>query len=62
GRRPRILGRTLEPKHHLDQFVLAQLLQISPIHTVMDSDIVAHGKGVGKYRVPASLRGVILTP
>jgi len=51
GRRPRILGSPLEPKHHLDQFVLTQLLQISPIHTVMDSDIVAHGKGVSNYRI-----------
>ncbi|MGD0188571.1 MAG: hypothetical protein ABSC25_25475, partial [Roseiarcus sp.] len=39
----------LEPKHQLDQLLLAELLQINPIHPAMDSEIAAHGKGVGNY-------------
>jgi hypothetical protein len=29
--------------------LLAELLQINPIHPAMDSEIAAHGKGVGNY-------------
>ena len=35
--------------HQLNQLVLAQALQISPIHAHMDSEIALRGKGVGKY-------------
>ena len=36
-----------EPEHQLDQLVLAQPLQISPIHFPMGSDIYPAGKGRG---------------
>jgi hypothetical protein len=40
----------LKPKHQLDQLLLAQLLQITVIHTGMDSEIAPHRKPVGNYQ------------
>ena len=51
GRCAGVLLRPLKPKHQLDQLLLAQLLQISPIHPHMDSEIETRGKGVGSYIV-----------
>ena len=57
GRRARILVGTLKPKHQLDQLLLAELLQISPVHPRMDSEISPRGKGVGNCHEPiASFR------
>ena len=47
GRRARILVGTPKPKHQIDQWLLAELLQISPVHPRMDSEIAPHGKGGG---------------
>ncbi|MGD0184326.1 MAG: hypothetical protein ABSC25_03650, partial [Roseiarcus sp.] len=52
----------LEPKHQLDQLLLAELLQINPIHPAMDSEIAAHGKGVGNYFRSADETGSRLRP
>ena len=49
GRGARGFVGALKPKHQLDQLLLAELLQISPIHPLMDSDFAARGKGVGNY-------------
>ena len=49
GRCAGVLRRPLKPKHQLDQLLLAQLLQIGPIHPHMDSEIETRGKGVGSY-------------
>src|ERR1019366_77508 len=49
-RSPRRFVRSLKLDHQLNQLVLAQALQISPIHAHMDSEIALRGKGVGKYR------------
>jgi hypothetical protein len=47
GRRARILVGTLKPKHQFDQLLLAELLQISPVHPRMDPEFAARGKGGG---------------
>jgi hypothetical protein len=49
GRRARIFIGPLKLEHQLDQLLLAELLQISAIHALMDSEIVKLGKGVGNY-------------
>src|ERR1039458_174836 len=49
GRSPRRFIRSLQLQHQINQFVLAQALQISPFHARMDSEIALRGKGVGKY-------------
>src|SRR5664279_3098901 len=54
GRSPRRFVRSLKLDHQFNQLVLAQALQISPIHAHMDSEIALRGKGVGKYTSPAS--------
>jgi hypothetical protein len=35
----------LKPQHQLNQLVLAQALQISPFHGLMDSEIAVRGNG-----------------
>ena len=41
---------SLQPQHQLNQLVLAQPLQISPVHrSLSDSEISLPGKGVGNY-------------
>jgi hypothetical protein len=45
GRRARILVGALKPKHQLDQLLLAELLQITPVHPRMDSEFAARGNG-----------------
>ena len=49
GRTPRRFVQSLKLDHPLNQLVLAQARQNSPIHARMDSEIALHGKGVGKY-------------
>ena len=44
-RRARVLLRALEPEHQLDQLLLAEPLQITPIHAAMDLEIALPGKG-----------------
>ena len=51
GRRARILIGTLKPKHQLDQLLLAELLQITPVHPRTDSEFAARGRGVVKCRI-----------
>src|SRR6202046_913623 len=46
-RRARILIGSLKLEHQLDQLLFAQVLQISAVHRPKDSEIDAHGKGVG---------------
>src|ERR1700710_1273472 len=50
-RRARVLRGALEPKHQFDQLLLAEPLQITPIHPAMDSEIASLGKGVGNCAV-----------
>lgn len=45
---PRRLVRALQRQHQINQFVLAQKLQISAIHAPMDSEFSGLGKGVKK--------------
>src|ERR1019366_1509775 len=45
----RVLIGPLKPEHQLDQLVFAELLQISAIHSPMDSEIAPRGKGVSNY-------------
>src|ERR1017187_2984610 len=45
GRSPRRFIRPLKLQHQINQLVLAQMLQISPIHRRMDSEIATRGKG-----------------
>src|SRR5664279_2350437 len=47
GRSPRRFIRPLKLQHQINQLVLAQMLQISPIHRRMDSEIATRGKGGG---------------
>ncbi len=54
GRSTRRFVRSLKLDQQLNQLVLAQALQISPIHAHMDSEIALRGKGVGKYGSPMS--------
>jgi hypothetical protein len=49
GRGARILIGPLKPEHQLDQLLFAELLQITAIHTPMDSEIAPPGKGVSNY-------------
>ena len=49
-RRARILIGSLKLEHQLDQLLFAQVLQISAVHRPKDSEIDAHGKGVGNCR------------
>jgi hypothetical protein len=37
----------LEPQHQFDQLLLAEPLQITPIHPAMDSEIASLGKEAG---------------
>ena len=46
----RRLLRPLHPQHKIDQFFLRQTLQITTIHSLMDSGFRAHGKALGNYR------------
>src|ERR1700729_2547125 len=41
---------SLKLEHQLDQLLFAQVLQISAVHRPKDSEIDAHGKGVGNCR------------
>ena len=45
GRGARTLVGTLKPKHQLNQLLPAELLQITPVHLRMDSEIAALSKG-----------------
>jgi len=55
GRRARRLGRSLQLQHQLDQFVLAQALEITAAHDDKESARDAHGKRVlGPAAIPAS--------
>ena len=49
GRRARRLVRPLKPENQLDQLLFAELLQITSIHSIMDSGIYPADKGVGNY-------------
>ena len=53
-RRARVLLGALEPKHQFDQLLLAEPLQITPIHPDMDSEIDGLGKG---WVITRKLRG-----
>ena len=44
GRGTRSLIRPLKPKHQLNQLLLAELLQITAIHPLIDSDIASRRK------------------
>jgi transposase len=46
----RILVRPLKPKHQFDQLLFAELLQITAIHPLIDSDIASRRKAVGNCR------------
>src|SRR3984957_19360894 len=52
-RRARILIGSLKLEHQLDQLLFAQVLQISAVHRPKDSEIDAHGKGVGNCQADA---------
>ena len=47
GRGSRILVGTLKLKHQIYQLLFAELLQISPVHSGIDSEFSHRGKGVG---------------
>jgi len=49
GRRARHLVGPLKPENQLDQLLFAELLQITSIHSIMDSGIYPADKGVGNY-------------
>ena len=46
-RRAGVFLGALEPEHQFDQLLLAEPLQITPIHPAMDSEIARLGKGAG---------------
>src|ERR1019366_3645834 len=66
GRSPRRFIRPLKVQHQINQLVLAQMLQISPIHRRIDSEIATRGKGVARQSrfsssLPRRKRGWVIT-